>query len=46
MGVSYSGEKTFNKICLDGVEYFYNDGGDNESLTPHFKVTGELYLCD
>lgn len=41
-GSTYSGDKEFKRICIDGVEYI--KGGRN--MAPHFKTDGSLYLCN
>lgn len=46
VGIAYSGESQFSRVCIDGVEYLYRRLGNIGYLSPHFKITGDLYLCD
>lgn len=45
---STSGTKEFDIICIDNVEYFYNDDSIAYKgwLTPHLKIDGKPYLCE
>ena len=36
---------SFAKLCIDGVEYLHNDGGNTSVMVPHFKPDGSLYTC-
>lgn len=44
VGVRYLGKMEIT--CIDGVEYLKLRTGHAAYLSPHFKVTGKLYLCD
>lgn len=44
-GTTTSGEYTFSRICIDGVEYLQRSGHQHGYFAPHFKPDGTLYLC-
>ena len=46
VGVSVSGENSFNVICVDGVEYLQRDSRSKGYFSGHFKPDGSLYICD
>lgn len=43
-----SGNQKFDIVCIDGVEYFYNNDKVTYKgwLTAHLKRDGKPYLCD
>jgi hypothetical protein len=44
-GTTTSGDYTFSRICIDGVEYLQRTGHQHGYMAPHFKPDGTLYLC-
>jgi len=39
-------DHSYKKICIDGVEYIIHMDVDRESMSPHFRQNGKLYLCE
>ena len=44
-GKTLSGERTYDLVCIDGVEYLYGTRGYGHVMTAHMKTDGSLYLC-
>jgi len=45
MGTANSGEVTYERVCVDGVEYLYKSMGHGKLFAPHFRPNGTLYTC-
>ena len=41
-----AGNRSYDIVCIDHVEYLQRFSGYSGVLSPHYKTDGSLYLCD